>query len=179
MGKAVHERPVGTLAVGKIRHPRRVTESLVDRLLRPENLPRADRRVGVKLAVDVMIPWDKEEPLRLDRKALGQGAHEFGCPLVLRLLAGECDVTAHQHEAERSVLLGPDSGVLQQSAAGHVLGEAVPAAPEMKVRDVQPGEPVDQNIPPQSAFLVVAVIMRVGLAMGLVVRPPGNVTNRG
>jgi len=32
-GKTVHKRPVGMLALGKIRHPHRVTESLVDCLL--------------------------------------------------------------------------------------------------------------------------------------------------
>jgi len=130
----------------------------------------------VKLAVDIVVPWNEEEPLRLDRKALRQSAHELGRSLVLCGLAGECDVSAYQHEAERPVLLGPDSSVLQQSLAGHILGEAVPAAPEMKVRDVQPGEPVDQGIFPRSVFLMVAVIMRVGSATGLVVRLPGSVT---
>jgi len=102
----------------------------------------------VKLAVDVVVPGDEEEPPRLDRKALGEGAHELGRLLVLRRLAGECHVTAHQHKAERPVILAPDSGVLQQSPAGHILGEAIPAAPEVKVRNVQPGEPFDQGILP-------------------------------
>ena len=122
----------------------------------------------MKLAVDVVVPGDQEEPPRLDRKVLGEGAHELGCPLVLRRLAGECDVTAHQHEAERPVLLGPDGGVLHQSPAGHILGEAVPAAPEVKVRDVQPGKPVDQDIPLPNGF--VGALCASGWQPGLVMR---------